>query len=123
MAGENDTTPLWMRSVATVYDGRVEDFKDLVRETLRSIREKDSQTCIFSAFLDETSRAAVFIEEYANSAGWLAHRTNLHPLLSRYPEVCEFTEVEVYGDPTSEARDALRDVGSPVTYYPSLSAL
>lgn len=64
-------------------------FKDLVQETLRTIREMDSQTCIFSAFPDEANRAAV----------------------------------EVYGDPTSETRDALRGVGSPATYYPSLSAL
>ena len=63
----------------------------------------------------------MIIEQYASSAGWLAHRANLEPLMPRLAEFCEFSEVEVYGDPTPEARAAL-DAVSP-HYYPILAAL
>jgi quinol monooxygenase YgiN len=70
---------LWMRSVATVYEGKIEDFKRLAEEMLSTIRDKDSDTLNFAIFLDEPTRVAVFLEEYASSAGWLAHRrTSAH---------------------------------------------
>ena len=114
---------LWMRSVATIYEGKTEDFKRLAEEMLDTIRAKDSDTLNFAIFLDEPTRVVVFIEEYASSAGWLAHRTNLSPLLPRVPEVCEFTQVEVYGDPTPQARATLAEAGPTMSYYPALSAL
>jgi hypothetical protein len=114
---------LWMRSVATVYDDKIEDFKRLAEEMLSTIRDKDSDTLNFAIFLDEPTRVAVFLEEYASSAGWLAHRANLGPLLPRVPEVCEFTQVEVYGDPTPQACATLAEAGPAMSYYPALSAL
>ena len=114
---------LWMRSVATIKDGKLDEFQQLVDELLTTAREKDSETVVFSAFLDEPAQVAVFIEEYASSPGWLAHRSNLAPLLPRFPEVCEFTAVEVYGDPTDEARAALGGAGPALSYYRALSAL
>jgi hypothetical protein len=54
-----------------------------------------------------TGRVAVIIEQYASSRGWLAHSANLEPLMRRLAQLCEFTEVEVYGDQTPEARASL----------------
>jgi hypothetical protein len=65
---------LWMRSVAAVYDGKIEDFKRLAEEMLSTIRDKDADTLNFAIFLDEAVRVAVFLEEYASSAGWRARR-------------------------------------------------
>jgi hypothetical protein len=53
---------LWMRSVATVYDGKIEDFKRLAEEMLSTIRDKDSDTLNFAIFLDEPTRVAVFLD-------------------------------------------------------------
>jgi hypothetical protein len=103
--------------------GKIEDFKRLAEEMLNTIRAKDSGTLNFAIFLDEPTHVVVFLEEYASSAGWLAHRTNLGPLLPRVPEVCKFTQVEVYGDPTPQARATLAEAGPTMSYYPALSAL
>ena len=67
---------LWMRSVATVYEGKIEDFKRLAEEMLSTIRDKD----------------------------------------------CEFTQVEVYGDPTPQACVTLAEAGPAMSYYPALAA-
>jgi quinol monooxygenase YgiN len=112
---------LWSRSVASVYDGKVEDFKRLAEDLLSAIREHDSDTLNYAIFLDEPGRVAVIIEQYASSAGWLAHNANLGPLTPRFAEVCEVTAIEFYGDPTPEARAALNGLGA--RYYPTLLAL
>jgi hypothetical protein len=44
-----------MRSVATVYEGKIEDFKRLAEDMLSTIRDKDSDTLNFAIFLDEPS--------------------------------------------------------------------
>ena len=114
---------LWMRSVATIHDGKLEDFKRLIEDLLSAIREKDSDTLNYMIFLDESACVAVFLDHYASSAGWLAHIANLDALKPRFPAVCEITPIEVYGDPTPEARAALDAVGLTMWYYPTLSAL
>jgi quinol monooxygenase YgiN len=116
-----DVNELWSRSVASVYDGKVEDFKRLAEDLLSAIREHDSDTLNYAIFLDEPARVAVIIEQYASSAGWLAHNANLGPLTPRFAEVCEVTAIEFYGDPTPEARAALNGLGA--RYYPTLLAL
>ena len=112
---------LWSRSVANVYDGKVEDFKRLAGDLVSTIRENDSETLNYAIFLDEPARVAVIVEQYTSSAGWLAHAANLDRLMPHFPEVCEFTEIEFYGDPTLEARAALDAFGA--RYYPTLVAL
>ena len=114
-------TELWTRSVASIRDGKLEDFKHFARDLVSAIREKDSDTLNYAIFLDEPRSLAVIIEQYASSAGWLAHSANLEPLMPRLMELCEFTEVEVYGDPTPEVRAALDAVGARC--YPTFLAL
>src|SRR5258705_12102464 len=103
---------LWSRSLAKIYDGKREDFKRLAEDLLSAIREYDSETLNYAIFLDEPGRVAVIIEQYASAAGWLAHNPNLDPLTPRFAEVCEFTEVEGYGDPTAAARAAPEPPGA-----------
>ena len=112
---------LWGRSLAKIYDGKLEDFKCLAEDLLRVIRENDSETLNYAIFLDEPGRVAVIIQQYASSAGWLAHHANLGPLTHRLAEVCELAETEFYGDPTPEARAALDSLGA--RYYATLLAL
>ena len=103
---------LWSRSLAKIYDGKLEEFKRLTEDLLSAIRENDSDTLNYGIFLDEPRRVAVIIAQYASSAGWLAHNANLDALMPRFPNVCEFTEIEFYGDPTLEARAALNGLGA-----------
>jgi quinol monooxygenase YgiN len=112
---------LWSRCLASINDGKVEEFKRLADDLLSTIRENDSETLNYAIFLDEPRRVAVIVAQYASSADWLAHNTNLDRLVPRFAEVCDVTEIEFYGDPTPEARTALEAVGA--RYYPTLLAL
>ena len=112
---------LWSRSLAKIYDGKLEDFKRVAEDLLSAIRENDSETLNYAIFLDEPGRVAVIIAQYASSAGWLAHIANLGPLMPRFPEVCEVIAIEFYGDPTPEARAAHNGLGA--RSYATLLAL
>src|SRR5438094_290759 len=72
-----DMNELWSRSLAKIYDGKLEEFKRLAEDLLSAIRENDSETLNYAIFLNEPGRVAVIIAQYASSAGWLAHTANL----------------------------------------------
>ena len=112
---------LWSRSLAKIHEGKLEDFKRFAKDLLSAIREHDSETLNYAIFLDEPARVAVIIAQYASPAGWLAHNAKLDRLIPHFSEVCEFTEIEFYGDPTPEALAALDSLGA--TCYPTLLAL
>ncbi|HEX6393886.1 MAG TPA: hypothetical protein VFZ97_10605 [Acidimicrobiales bacterium] len=121
------TDELWTRSLVTVYDGKIEDFTDFIGDLLSTIREKDSDTLNYSVFLDRARSEAIILEHYSDSTGWEIHTGNLSGLLPRFPELCKFAAIEVYGNPTPQARHALdaafEGVGVSATYYPTLAAL
>jgi hypothetical protein len=125
MAGQ--TSELWTRSVVTVYDGRLEAFVQLVEDLLSTIRDKDLDTLDYAIFLDKPRGEAIILGHYMSSGGWQDHKSNLGALVRRFQEVCRFIAIEVYGDPTPEARNALdatfEGVGVDATYCATLSAL
>jgi quinol monooxygenase YgiN len=112
---------LWSRCLASIHDGKVEDFKRLAEDLLSTIRETDSETLNYAICLDESVRVAVIIAQYASPAGWLAHNAKLDRLIPHFSEVCEFTEIDFYGDPTPEALAAFEALGA--RYYPTFLAL
>jgi hypothetical protein len=102
--------------------GKIDDFKRLAEEMLNTIRAKDSDTLNFAIFLDEPTHVVVFLEEYASSAGWLAHRTNLGPLLPRVPKSASSRRSRSMTT-RRRRRATLAEAGPTMSYYPALSAL
>src|SRR5258707_5882078 len=94
---------LWSRSVASIHDGKVEDFKRLAEDLLSTIRENDSETLNYAIFLDESARVAVIVEQYASSAGWLSHDANLHRLVPHLPEGRDVTVHQLFRGPTLQS--------------------
>jgi hypothetical protein len=112
---------VWMHFVAPIYDGKLEDFKRLAQDLL-SIREKDPDALNHASFLDESARVAVFLEHHASSAaGSCITRTSTG--WCRVPEVCEFSVIELHGDPAPEARGTRRDRPGYVVLSDALGAL
>ena len=99
---------VWMRSVAPICDGKLEDFKRLAQDLLSTIREKDPDELNHASFLDEPARGRL-PRAPRELGGWLAHNADLDGLVPRVPEVCEFSVIELHGDPTLEVRGTRRD--------------
>ena len=113
---------LWIRSVETICDGKLEDFKWPAGELLSRIRAKDSNTLNYAIFLNEPTRAAVFLEHYTSSAGWFGHHANLGAPTSRFAKPAS-SRPSRSTVTRRRRRAALAGAGPAVSYHPALSAV
>jgi quinol monooxygenase YgiN len=89
-----------------IHDGKFENFKDVARTCLVSVREKDTGTLQYDWFLNEDQAVCTVRERYQDSDAVLQHVANLGDTLGELLAVSVLS-LEVYGAPSSELLNAL----------------
>ena len=75
---------------------------------MRLVREKDDGCLQYDWFLNDEQTVCMVRETYRDSAVMLEHISNLGDTLGKILDVCDLT-VEVFGTPSREVVDALKD--------------
>ena len=101
---------------AAIHEGKLEEFKVLAAECMRTVREQDSGTLQYDWFLNEAQTECVVRETYRNSEAVLEHIANLGATLGAILTVCDWT-FEVFGSPSPELVQAAAGL-SPRVYSP-----
>jgi len=99
-----------------IPEGRLEDLKPLAARCLAAVQEKDPGTLRYDWYLDESDTECVVVETYDSSEALLAHFQTVEEPLG---EALEFTtvELELYGEPSAELREALTSLGARFYTY------
>ena len=97
---------------ATVKDGKLEDFKALLRELVSEKRTSEPGTLNYEWTLSEDARTCHIYERFADSAAVLAHLAGFPGFAERFMAVLAPTDFVVYGDPSAEVREALAPFGA-----------
>jgi quinol monooxygenase YgiN len=84
-----------------IREGKLEEFKALAAECMRTVREKDSGTLQYDWFLNQAQTECVVRETYKDSEAVLEHIANLGASLGAILSVCDWT-FEVCGSPSPE---------------------
>ena len=85
----------------TIHEGKLEEFKNLAAECMRSVRDLDSGTLQYDWFLNHNETECVVRETYKDSGAVLEHLANLGPTFAAILSVCDLA-VEVYGTPSDQ---------------------
>jgi quinol monooxygenase YgiN len=101
---------------ATIHKGKLEEFKVLAAQCMRTVRERDSGTLQYDWFLNEVKTECVVQEAYRDSEAALEHIVHLGATLGAILSVCDWT-FEVYGTPSPELVEAAAGLG-PKVYSP-----
>lgn len=96
----------------TLRPGVTSQFEQVAAEALAVARD-DPGTIRYDWFLDDTRGVCAILEAFEDSAAFLAHTQNLGPLLQRLSELADI-EIEMFGDPSAEVRQAAAKMGAPV---------
>jgi len=99
-----------------IHEGKLEEFKGLAAQCMRSVRERDSGTLQYDWFFNDTHTECVVRETYKDSAAVLEHIANLGVTLGAILGVCDWT-FEVYGAPSAELVKAAAGL-APKIYSP-----
>lgn len=100
----------------TIHEGKLEEFKKLAAQCMRSVRERDSGTLQYDWFFNDTHTECVVRELYKDSGAVLEHIANLGPTLGAILGVCDMA-LEVYGSPSAELVKAAAGL-APKIYSP-----
>jgi quinol monooxygenase YgiN len=101
---------------AAIHEGKLEEFKVLAAQCMRTVREKESSTLQYDWFLNEAQTECVVRETYRDSEAVLEHIANLGPTLGAILQVGDWT-FEVFGSPSPELVQAAAGL-SPKIYSP-----
>ena len=100
----------------TIHEGKLEEFKELAAQCMRSVRERDSGTLQYDWFFSDNYRECVVRETYKDSGAVLEHIANLGATLGAILCVCDIA-LEVYGSPSAELAKATAGL-APKIYSP-----
>ena len=101
---------------ATIHEGKLEEFKALAAQCMRTVREQDPGTLQYDWFLNEAQTECVVRETYIDSESVLKHMANLGATMGAILAVCDWT-FEVFGSPSPELVKAAASL-SPKVYSP-----
>ena len=100
-----------------IKDGKLDEFKKLVRKMSKLVQANEPGTLIYRFYLDKDQTKCVVHEIYANSGAVLTH-DNSHAsqtILPRIFSISRISKFEVYGNPNKKLQKALTSF-SPYTY-------
>lgn len=101
-----------------IHPGKLDEFKRLASECMRSVREKDTGTLQYDFYFNADESECIVVERYRDSAALQEHLQNLGDLMGEVMAICT-TAGEVLGEPGPELAQGLASYGVPV-YKPFL---
>lgn len=114
------TTEMHGTARLVIREGKLEEFKRLVAETMEVVRTQDPGTIEYNVYLNAEGTEAFVHERFRDSAAGMAHSANIAGLMQAFLDVATITG-EVCGNPTPQLREALEAGG--VTVYAPLQSL
>ena len=95
--------------------GEFDAFKEVMTDMVAAAKTNEPGTTHYEWFVNEDKNQCHLYERYVNSDAVLVHLNNFEEHFSeRFLATVEPTGLVVYGDPSSEARDALADFGAVI---------
>jgi quinol monooxygenase YgiN len=113
-------TKIQVTARAAIHKGKLEEFKALAAECMRTVREKDSHTLQYDWFLNQAQTECVVQETYRDSAAVLEHIANLGATMGALFKAGDWT-FEVFGSPSPELVKAA--AGLSLKVYPPLQSM
>ena len=110
----------------TIFPGRLDRFKELIREFKAITEEKDRGTLVYEHCLDNNQTHCMFHEHYESPEAFLAHAENIHHLIPPLMETCDFGVTDISGELSQAVIDHLGgdlDNSPAFRYHPSSISL
>jgi quinol monooxygenase YgiN len=96
----------------TINDGEVENFKAMASGFVSGVKENEPGTLEYQWYIGEDGKHCLLEETFESSETLLTHLGNVGPSLPSILAIAPITRLEVRGNPSAEARDALAGLGA-----------
>jgi quinol monooxygenase YgiN len=102
------------RAEFTIEEGKIEEYKKLVREMSKAVEANEPDTIDYEFYLNRAETKCIVHETYTNSEAVLAHNVGLasQTILPKIFSVSRISRFDVYGNPSEELQKVLTSFGS-----------
>ncbi|MDQ3291414.1 MAG: antibiotic biosynthesis monooxygenase [Bacteroidota bacterium] len=101
----------------SISQGKMEEFRRIIQSFLEAIQNREPDTNAFQIYLNEDESKAYLVEWFKSSEAILAHFDNVGPMLPELLAIAPITRLEVFGNLTKEAEEAVKSLGATVLHY------
>ncbi len=96
----------------TINDGELENFKSMASGFVSAVQQNEPGTLGYNWWVGEDGKHCLLEETFDSSEAMLTHLGNVGPSLPDIMAIAPITRLEVRGDASPEARDALAGLGA-----------
>ena len=96
----------------TINDGEIENFKSMASGFVSSVQEGEPGTLGYQWYIGEDGKHCLLEETFESSEALLTHLGNVGPSLPGILAIAPITRLEVRGNASAEAREALAGLGA-----------
>lgn len=98
--------------VMDIVDGKLDEFKSKAENYTSSTEKNEPETLGYSWFLSADNQHCMLHEAFADSEAMLAHLGNVGPTLPDLFAIAPPSRLEVFGEVSDAAREALDPLGA-----------
>ncbi|MEJ7767149.1 MAG: antibiotic biosynthesis monooxygenase [Chitinophagaceae bacterium] len=101
----------------TIADGKIDEFKRIMHSFVETVHQNEPNMNAYQVYLNAEENKAFVVEWFKNSEAVLAHLADVGPMLPELLAIAPITRLEVFGNLTKEAEDALKSIGAKIFKY------
>ncbi len=100
---------IYFRAEFTVEEGKIEDFKNLIKEIARTVQETEPDTITYQFYLNKDNTKCIVHETYENSDAAINHMNGIasKTILPKVFQVAKINRFDTYGIPSEELQKIL----------------
>jgi quinol monooxygenase YgiN len=101
----------------TIADGKIDEFKRIMRSIIHAVQKNEPDMQAYQVYLNSEENKCYIVEWFKNSEAVLTHLANVGPMAQELFAIAPITRLEVFGNLTKEAEDALKSIGAAFFKY------
>ena len=101
----------------TIADGKIDEFKRIMHSIIGSVERNEHDVNGYQVYVSAEGNRAFIVEWFKNAEAILIHLANVGPLFPELLAIAPIVRLEVFGNLTKEAEDALRSIGAKIFNY------
>ena len=103
-----NTNKIEISAIMKIPKGKLEEFKDLVTESIKLTKERDRGTLKYDFYISNDKTECEAREEFKNSEAFLEHSVNVREVLRKLSVKFPIDHVKVYGNPSTQLLESMK---------------
>ena len=100
-----------------IAEGKIDEFKKIMHSIIESVEKNEHDINAYQVYFNAEENKAFIVEWFKNPEAILIHLANVGPLFPELLAIAPIVRLEVFGNLTKEAEDAVRSIGAQIFNY------